>query len=169
MKENSLVRLRRLILWVFSFYDYRHVSLAKIGQLSKAFHELVKQGSTLFDILPRKTRQNHVEDDEEFNRFVSGKVERHLNDFNIELFLRAKLLPKFLTECGQLRIKDLFVIFDSAAQTHYAAKAVRNCLKQSQHLCTSIRKLEFSHSPLADASEFDIVRLLLTQCKLTLN
>jgi hypothetical protein len=56
-----------------------------------------------------------VEDDEEFSRFVSEKQERHLNDFNIELFLRAKLLPKFLTECVSLRIKDLYIIFDNAA------------------------------------------------------
>jgi hypothetical protein len=36
-------------------------------------------------------------------------------------------------------------------------------------MCQSIRKLEFSHSPCADESEFEIVRLMLSQCKLTLN
>ena len=36
-------------------------------------------------------------------------------------------------------------------------------------MCSSIRKLEFSHSPSADESEFEIVRMMLGQCKLTLN
>jgi hypothetical protein len=84
---------------VFCYLDYRHVALQKIGQLNRHFRDFVKQGSPLFDLLPRKTRQNHVEDEAEFSQFVSEKIRRNLNDFNIELFLRAKLLPKFLSEC----------------------------------------------------------------------
>jgi hypothetical protein len=78
---------------------------------------MVLQGGPILDTLHRKTRQNHVENDEEFNSFVKTKLERNMNDFNIELFVRAKLLPKFLVECPTVRVKDLYVIFDNASQT----------------------------------------------------
>lgn len=99
MQSKGYIRLRRVLVQVFCYLDYRHVALQKIGQLNRHFRDFVKQGSPLFDLLPRKTRQNHVEDEAEFSQFVSEKIRRNLNDFNIELFLRAKLLPKFLSEC----------------------------------------------------------------------
>ena len=78
----------------------------------------------------RKTKQNVVENDEELTLFVNYKHERNLDDFNIELFLRAKLLPKFLIECPTVRVKDLYIIFDNAAQTNAAVKTVRQHLRQ---------------------------------------
>lgn len=99
--------------------------------------------------------------DEEFTLFLLDRKHRNSNDFNIELFLRAKFLPKFLSECSQANIKDLYVIFDNAAQTHSAAKATRLCLRSQPQICASLRKLEFSHSPHAHGSEFEVVKMML--------
>ena len=41
------------------------------------------------------------------------EVEKGTKDFNLELFLRVKYLPKFMKECGHIRVRDLCVIFDN--------------------------------------------------------
>ena len=66
----------------------------------------------MFEILEKEKRQNYVCSDQEFSEFVqeccgSGK------DYSIELYLRARYLPRFLTQCNTVRVKDMYVIFDN--------------------------------------------------------
>ena len=82
-------------------------------------------------------------------------------DFNLELFLRAKYLERFLKECGHVRVRDLCIIFDSAN----CAESAVNCLNEGNDKCCKVfgrlRKIEFSHSPFENESEFAVARKIL--------
>lgn len=63
-------RNRMLVLNIFKYVDFRRKALTKIGQLSKKYAGFVKQDMTIFDILEKEKRQNHVSTDQEFSEFL---------------------------------------------------------------------------------------------------
>lgn len=69
----------------------------------------------MFEILEKEKRSNHVGSDQEFAEFCREKCNT-TKDFSIELYLRARYLPRLL-ECDNMRIRDLCVIFDNPSST----------------------------------------------------
>ena len=68
----------------------------------------------LFEILEKEKRLNHVGSDQEYSEFLNSCTNaRKSKDFSIELYLRARYLPRFLSQAAQVRIKDLYIIFDN--------------------------------------------------------
>ena len=109
-------RNRMLVLNIFKFLAYRRQALSTIGQLSRKFASFVKQDMAMFEILEKEKRQNHVGSDQEFAELLEESASG-TKDFSIELYLRARYLPRFLSQCTQARIKDFYIIFDSPAAT----------------------------------------------------
>ena len=94
-----------------------------IGQLNKKYAGFSKQQDmALFDMLEKEKRLNHVGSDQEFYEFLQEMCSGTA-DFSIELYLRARYLPRFLSQCSQCRIKDLYIIFDNASATVQAAES----------------------------------------------
>ena len=110
-------------------------------------------------MLEKEKRQNHVSSDQEFAEFLA-ECNNGTKDYSIELYLRARYLTKFLQKCTQVRIKDLYIIFDNPQVTQQMARSIENGLPQSQIL-ERVRKLEFTHSPAQIDQEFFIVGQLL--------
>lgn len=78
-------------------------------------------------------------------------------DFNLELFLRAKYLPKFIQECGHIRVRDLCVIFDNAQTTEQVANLLsQRSMLESCKVFEKLRKIEFSHSPFMVETEYKL-------------
>ena len=71
---------------------------------------------TMFEILEKEKRSNHIGSDQEFADFCREKCNT-TKDFSIELYLRARYLPRFLESCSQMRIRDLCIIFDNPSAT----------------------------------------------------
>lgn len=88
-------RNRMLVLNIFKFLAYRRQALCMIGQLSKKYASFVKQDMAMFEILEKEKRQNHVGTDQEYAEFVREFAQAN-KDFSIELYLRARYLPRFL-------------------------------------------------------------------------
>ena len=88
-------RNRILILNIMKFLDYRRQALSLIGRLNRKYASFVKQDMTMFEILEKEKRSTHVGSDQEFAEFLreSGNTTK---DFSIELYLRARYLPRFL-------------------------------------------------------------------------
>ncbi len=91
-------RNRMLVLNIFKFLAYRRQALCMIGQLSKKYSSFVKQDMAMFEILEKEKRQNHVGTDQEYAEFVR-EFAQATKDFSIELYLRARYLPRFLEQC----------------------------------------------------------------------
>ena len=49
----------------------------------------------MFEILEKEKRQNHVGSDQEYSEFIQECANPN-KDFAIELYLRARYLPRFL-------------------------------------------------------------------------
>ena len=126
-------RNRILVLNIFKFLAYRRKALSMIGMLSKKYSSFVKQDMALFEILEKEKRQNHVGSDQEYAEFLH-ECTGATKDFSIDLYLRARYLPRFLQQCGKVRIKDLYIIFDSLSATQQAARAIGQNLAQNRIL-----------------------------------
>ena len=75
----------------------------------------------MFEMLEKEKKQNYIGSDQEFSEFMSECCAVPNKDFSIELYLRARYLPRFLSQCDQVRIKDFYVIFDNAHATQQTA------------------------------------------------
>lgn len=50
----------------------------------------------MFEVLEKEKRQNHISSDQEFQEFLQQCCHAESKDFSIELYLRARFLPRFL-------------------------------------------------------------------------
>ena len=74
--------------------------------------------------------------------------------------MRARFLPRFLSQCEQVRIKDFYIIFDNAQATQQTARFLEQTQAPNKTL-GHLRKLEFTHSPRPIDQEFSVVNQLL--------
>jgi len=162
-------RNRMLVLNIFKFIAFRRQALRMIGQLSKKYANFVKQDMAMFEIFEREKRSNHVGSEQEFSEFLQECI-KSTKDFSFELYLRARYIPRFLSQCTQtqVRIKDLYIIFDNAAATQQLAQSLKERIPQNKIL-EKLRKLEFTHSPSLLEQEFFILHQLLKQTTRNLN
>ena len=105
-------RNRMVMLNIFKYVAHRRSALMIIGQLCKKYHTFAKSDMSLFEMFEKEKKQNYVCSEQELFEFMK-EVEKGTKDFNLELFLRVKYLPKFMKECGHIRVRDLCVIFDN--------------------------------------------------------
>ena len=70
----------------------------------------------MFEVLEKEKLSNHVGNDQEYAEFLQECANAN-KDFSIELYLRARYLPRFLSIATQVRIKDLYIIFDNQMAT----------------------------------------------------
>lgn len=163
-------RNRMLVLNIFKYVNFRRQALATIGQLSKKYASFVKQDMAMFDLFEKEKRSNHVATDQEFSEFLQECCgTRSTKDYSIELYLSAIYLPRFLAECTQMRIRDLYVIFEN---NQNASKNIASALPQlcpQNRILQRLRKLEFSHSNALPEHEFVVVHQLLSQTTRNLN
>lgn len=123
----------------------------------------------MFEILEKEKRSNHVGSDQEYAEFLreSGNTTK---DFSIELYLRARFLPRFLQTCEKVRIRDLYIIFDNPNATLQVARTLTSSMPEnSKTILGRLRKLEFTHSPSLVDQEFNIIGTLLHQTTRNLN
>ena len=85
-----------LVLNIFKFLAFRRQALSTIGKLSKKYANFVKQDMAMFEILEKEKRLNHVGSDQEYSEFIQECANAN-KDFAIELYLRARYLPRFLS------------------------------------------------------------------------
>ena len=145
-----------LILNIFKFVAFKRRALTLIGRLSKRFAHFVKQDIAMFEILEKEKRSNYVGNDQEYYEFLQECANSN-QDFSIELYIRVRYLLRFLNQCAQVRIKDLYVIFDNQTATQATAQSLSQNMPQCKTL-QRLRKLEFTHSPALRESEFFIVK-----------
>ena len=159
-----------LVLNIVKFLAFRRQALTLIGHLSKKYASFVKADMAMFEMLEKEKKENHVGSDQEYSEFLQECCSQAgtTKDFNIELYLRVGYLPRLLAHCTQVRIKDLYIIFDTPAATAQALGSIEQALPQGRVL-QNLRKLEFTRSPSQQAHEFQIAHSLLSQTTRNLN
>ena len=105
-------RNRMLMLNIFKYMAHRKSALTLLGQLNKKYNAFAKSDMTLFEMFEREKKQNYVCTEQELFEFIK-QVESGTKNFNLELYLRVKYLPKIIEACGHVRVRDLCVIFDN--------------------------------------------------------